>query len=162
MLVCSVAQSVCTLTNYILQESDHVKHGEKHFFDSTDFGASPTRTESPGAESRYHKNSPFTFEDSVPGSPLSRAGNSPRYSVGLKDPFFDSFSRYDSFSTHDRGSSPRKETLARFDSISSASGFDHSRGYSFDDSDPFGSTGPFKVSSESENTKKSSDHWSSF
>ncbi|KAM3304416.1 actin cytoskeleton-regulatory complex protein PAN1 [Capsicum chacoense] len=144
------------------KESDHVKHGEKHFFASTDFGASPTRTESPGAESRYQKNSPFTFEDSVPGSPLSRAGNSPRYSVGSKDPFFDSFSRYDSFSsTHDRGSSPRKETLARFDSISSASGVDHSRGYSFDDTDPFGSSGPFKVS-ESQNTKKSSDHWSSF
>ncbi|XP_009618644.1 uncharacterized protein [Nicotiana tomentosiformis] len=144
------------------KESDHVKHGEKHFFDSTDFGASPIRTESPGAEGRYQKNSPFTFEDSVPGSPLSRAGNSPRYSVGSKDPFFDSFSRYDSFSTHDHGSSPRKETLTRFDSISSTSGFDHSRGYSFDDSDPFGSSGPFKVSSESQNAKKSSDHWSSF
>ncbi|CAN4094105.1 unnamed protein product [Withania somnifera] len=143
------------------KESDHVKHGERHFFDSTDFGASPIRAESPGAESRYQKNSSFTFEDSVPGSPLSRAGTSPRYSVGSKDPFFDSFSRYDSFSTHDRGSSPRKETLTRFDSISSAGGFDHSRGYSFDDTDPFGSSGPFKVS-ESQNTKKSSDHWSSF
>ncbi|KAJ8540878.1 hypothetical protein K7X08_001694 [Anisodus acutangulus] len=139
------------------KESDHVKHEEKHFFDSTDFGASPIRTESPGAESRYQKNSPFTFEDSIPGSPLSRAGNSPRYSVGSEDPFFDSFSRYDSFSTHDHGSFPRKETLTRFDSISSATGFDHSRGYSFDDTDPFGSSGPFKVS-ESQSTKKSSDH----
>ncbi|KAG5613615.1 hypothetical protein H5410_024896 [Solanum commersonii] len=153
---------VDSVWGFSAKESDHVKHGEKHFFDSTDFGASPTRTESPGAESRYQKNSPFTFEDSVPGSPLSRAGTSPRYSVGSKDPFFDSFSRYDSFSTNDHASSPRKETLTRFDSISSATGFDHSRGYSFDDADPFGSTGPFKVSSESQNTKKSSDHWSSF
>lgn len=147
---------------FFLQDTDHDKHGGNYFFGSSDFGGSPVRSGSPAAESRYQKNSPFTFEDSVPGSPLSRAGNSPsRYSVGSGDPF-ESFSRYDSFSTHDRTSSPRRETLTRFDSISSTSGFDHSRGFSFDDSDPFGSSGPFKVSSESQTPKKNTDSWNAF
>ncbi|CAI9786499.1 unnamed protein product [Fraxinus pennsylvanica] len=113
------------------KDSDHGKHEEKYFFGSSDFGASPERTDSP------QKNSPFTFENSVPESPLSRAGNSPpRYSVESRDPFFDSFS-----STRD---------------------FGHSGGFSFDDSDPFGSSGPFKVSSESQTAKKGSESWGSF
>ncbi|KAK3010620.1 hypothetical protein RJ639_012323 [Escallonia herrerae] len=137
------------------KDSDYERQGEKYFFESSDFGGSPGRTASPQANSIFHQKSPFSFEDSVPSSPLSRAGNSPlRYSGGSADPFFDNISRYDSFSTHDHGSSPQRETFARFDSISSTTGFDHSRGFSFDDSDPFGSSGPFKVSSESQNSKK--------
>ncbi|KAL2538077.1 Calcium-binding EF hand family protein [Forsythia ovata] len=139
------------------KDSDHGKHEEKYFFGSSDFGASPERTDSP------QKNSPFTFENSVPGSPLSRAGNSPpRYSVESRDPFFDSFSRYDSFRTQDHVSSPRREALTRFDSINSTRDFGHGGGFSFDDSDPFGSSGPFKVSSESQTPKKGSDNWGSF
>ncbi|KAI3465457.1 hypothetical protein Pfo_022120 [Paulownia fortunei] len=134
-------------------DSGHGKHEEKYFFGSNDFGASPERSGSPHSDSAFQKNSPFTFEDSVPGTPLSRAGNSPRYSVESRDPFFDSFSRYDSFSMHDRGSSPPRENLTRFDSINSTRGFDHSSNFSFDDSDPFGSTGPFKVSSETPKQK---------
>ncbi|KAK6160838.1 hypothetical protein DH2020_004219 [Rehmannia glutinosa] len=135
-------------------DSDHGKHDEKYFFGSNDFGASPERSSSPHSDSAFQKNSPFnTFDDSVPGTPHSRADNSPRYSVESRDPFFDSFSRYDSFSTHDRGSSPRRENLTRFDSINSTRGFDHSSNFSFDDSDPFGSSGPFKVSSETPREK---------
>lgn len=142
------------------KDTDHSKSGENYFFGSNDFGASPRGTDSPQADSSF-KNSPFRFEDSVPGSPLSKTGNSPpRYSVESRDPFFDSFSRYDSFSTQDRGSSPRRDNLSRFDSISSTSGFDRSRKFSFDDSDPFGSSGPFKVSN-AESPKKGSE-WSSF
>ena len=48
---------------------------------------------------------------------------------------------------------------ARFDSINSGRGFGHTETYSFDDSDPFGSTGPFKVSSENQTPRKSSDNW---
>ncbi|CAI9755801.1 unnamed protein product [Fraxinus pennsylvanica] len=136
------------------KDSDHGKHEEKYFFGSSDFGASPARTDSP------QKNSPFTFENSVPGSPLSRAGNSPPgYNAESRDPFFDSFSRYDSFSTQDNISSPRQETITRFDSLNSTRDFGHSGGFSFDDSDPFGSSGPFKVLSESQAPKKGSESW---
>lgn len=60
------------------------------------------------------------------------------------------------------GGSPRRETLTRFDSINSTRSYDHSRGFSFDDSDPFGSSGPFKVSSDSQNPRKGSENWSAF
>ncbi|CAI9115234.1 OLC1v1016081C1 [Oldenlandia corymbosa var. corymbosa] len=145
------------------KDTDHnKKQTEDYFFGSSDFGASPTRTESPQADNSFQRNTTrIGFEDSVPGSPVSRAGNSPRGG----DPFFDSFSRYDSFSSgqqQDRG----RETLTRFDSINSTRSFDHGRGgFSFDDSDPFGSSGPFKVSSsgDSQTPKKGSDsNWSSF
>ncbi|KAL3617723.1 hypothetical protein CASFOL_038044 [Castilleja foliolosa] len=136
------------------KDPDHGKNDEKYFFGSNDFGASPDRNGSPQSDSPFQKNSPFTFEDSVAGSPRSRADNSPRYSVESRDQFFDNFSRFDSFSTHDQASSPRRGNLSRFDSISSTSGFDHSNNYSFDDSDPFGSSGPFKVSSDTSPREK--------
>ncbi|KAG6400189.1 hypothetical protein SASPL_137014 [Salvia splendens] len=109
------------------------------------------RSSSPRAESAFPKSNLF-FEDSVPSTPLTRAGDSPRYGNDSRDPF-ESFSRYDSFSTQDHASSPRGETYGRFDSISSSRGFDHSSNYSFDDSDPFGSSGPFKVSSDTSKEK---------
>ncbi|KAL1547095.1 epidermal growth factor receptor substrate 15-like 1 [Salvia divinorum] len=126
------------------KDPDGAKNDEKYFFGSNDFGASPERSSSPRAESAFPKSNLF-FEDSVPSTPLTRTGDSPRYGNDSRDPF-ESFSRYDSFSTHDNASSPRGETHARFDSMSSSRGFDHSSNYSFDDSDPFGSSGPFKVS----------------
>ncbi|XP_074286751.1 uncharacterized protein LOC141611971 [Silene latifolia] len=132
-------------------------------FDSSGFGSSP-RNDSPQGDNSYNKTSPFNFADSVPATPsFSKSGNSPRYSEA-GDGFFDNYSRFDSFNMNESARfSPPRETLTRFDSISSSrSGFGgHSRGFSsFDDSDPFGSTGPFKVSSET--PKKSSDNWSSF
>ncbi|KAM7517375.1 hypothetical protein LguiA_006958 [Lonicera macranthoides] len=144
------------------KDLDHEKQDGKYFFGSSGFGMSPTKTESPQAS--YNK-SPFTFEESVPSTPLSRAGNSPpRYSVASGDSFFDNAGRYDSFSMRDQGGfSPRQETLTRFDSINSTRGFDNSHGFSFDDSDPFGSSGPFKVSSENHSPRKgSSDKWGAF
>ncbi|KAL0352519.1 UNVERIFIED_CONTAM: EH domain-containing protein 2 [Sesamum calycinum] len=158
-----VLRHACPCYDHVINmfmDPDHGKHDEKYFFGSNDFGASSERSFSPHADSAFQKNSPFTFEDSVPGTPHSRTGNSPRYSVESRDAFFDNFSRYDSFSTHDRASSPRRENLTRFDSINSTRGFDHSSNYSFDDSDPFGSSGPFKVSAET--PKKDSDKWSGF
>lgn len=53
------------------QDVDNEKQAEKYYFGSGDFGTSPTRTESPQADSSFPKNSRFSFEDSVPGSPLS-------------------------------------------------------------------------------------------
>ncbi|GER37367.1 calcium-binding EF hand family protein [Striga asiatica] len=119
------------------KDPDAEKHDEKYFFGSN----VPDANGSPHTGDGFRKNNLFNFEDSVPD-------NSPRYSVESGDPFFDSFSRYDSFSTHDRGSSPRQKNFSRFDSMSSTRGFEHSSNYSFDDIDPFGSSGPFKVSSE--------------
>ncbi|KAH1065879.1 hypothetical protein J1N35_030866 [Gossypium stocksii] len=57
------------------QGGDSDKHNE--VFGSSDFGVRPTRTESPSAESFYDEKCPFTFQDSVPSTPLSEFGNSP-------------------------------------------------------------------------------------
>ncbi|KAJ8899365.1 hypothetical protein K2173_018339 [Erythroxylum novogranatense] len=136
------------------RESDSDKHGD--FFGSEDFGVKPIRTESPPVESVFQKSS--FFEDSVPGTPLSRFGNSPRYSEAGDN--FDNFSRFDSFSMND---SPKQGRLTRFDSVNSAKEFGHTRGFSsFDDTDPFGSSGPFKVSSDNQTPKKGPEHWGAF
>ena len=76
-------------------------------------------------------------------------------------------SRFDSFNAHDQPEggtlqSPR-HSLARFDSMRSTTGFDHSHEFlSFDDSDPFGSTGPFRTSLESQTPRRDSGNWSGF
>ncbi|KAH0918263.1 hypothetical protein HID58_025923 [Brassica napus] len=59
------------------------------------------------------------------------------------------FSRFDSINSSRDFGGP---SLSRFDSMNSTK--DH--GYSFDDADPFGSTGPFKVSSDDQSPKKRS------
>lgn len=70
------------------------------------------------------------------------------------------FSRFDSISSSmDFGQSSQRH--ARFDSIGSSRDFGHGA-FSFDDADPFGTSGPFKVSSESQSPKKSSDSWRAF
>ncbi|KAJ7957986.1 Calcium-binding ef-hand-containing protein [Quillaja saponaria] len=171
---------------------------QRDFFGSDSFGLSPVKTASPHADSIFQTKSPFTFEDSVPGTPLSKFGNSPRYSEA--GDHFDNLSRFDSFSMHDARYSSHPEKLTRFDSISSGQDFgynsesftrfdsisgsrdfghnhgrltgfestnstrdfSHSGAFSLDDTDPFGSSGPFKVSSDSETPKRSSDNWSAF
>ncbi|CAL9215713.1 unnamed protein product [Arabidopsis halleri] len=67
-------------------------------------------------------------------------------------------SRFDSINSSKDFGGP---SLSRFDSMNSTKDFSGSHGYSFDDADPFGSTGPFKVSSD-ESPKKRSDNWNSF
>ncbi|KFK44188.1 hypothetical protein AALP_AA1G226100 [Arabis alpina] len=67
-------------------------------------------------------------------------------------------SRFDSINSSRDFGGP---SLSRFDSMNSTKDFSGSHGYSFDDADPFGSTGPFKVSSD-ESPKKKSDNWNSF
>ncbi|WVZ21390.1 hypothetical protein V8G54_008712 [Vigna mungo] len=224
------------------------------FFKSDDFGINPIRTGSTHTDSTFQTKSPFTFDDSVPATPVSKFENSPRYSEA-GDHFFD-MSRFDSF-RHESGYSPQPERLtrfdsinsskdfgfgndkftrfdsvssskdfgfgndkftrfdsissskdfgnsndqftrfdsisgskdfgyspeklqrfdsmssnndfgfggqghARFDSISSTKDFGPSGAFTFDDSDPFGSSGPFKVSSENHSPKKGSDNWSAF
>ncbi|KAK9073645.1 hypothetical protein SSX86_006239 [Deinandra increscens subsp. villosa] len=103
--------------NDTAKDAEHEKHGESYFFDKNSFTASPRKPDSPQANSSFFQSkSPFGFDDSVPGSPASRAATSPRYSMGAaENSFFDNFSSYDSFSA---AGSPKKETL-RFDSMSS-------------------------------------------
>ncbi|XP_039004002.1 epidermal growth factor receptor substrate 15-like 1 [Hibiscus syriacus] len=68
-------------------------------------------------------------------------------------------SRFDSFNARDQ---PDK-SLSRFDSMGSSKGFGHNSEFaSFDDNDPFGSTGPFRTSLESETPRRDSDKWSAF
>ncbi|XP_022741931.1 uncharacterized calcium-binding protein C800.10c isoform X2 [Durio zibethinus] len=56
-----------------------------------------------------------------------------------------------------------QHSLARFDSMRSTTGFDHSHEFpSFDDTDPFGSTGPFRTSLESQTPRRDSDNWNAF
>ncbi|PWA66023.1 hypothetical protein CTI12_AA331980 [Artemisia annua] len=110
---------------------EHEKHGESYFFDSNSFTASPRKSDSPqGSNSFFQKKSPF-------GSTQDN-----------------NFSRFDSMS-----STAQDRSFARFDSMSSNAGFDHGHTYSFDDSDPFGSSGPFKVLSESQTGKNETDKW---
>ncbi|KAG2698105.1 hypothetical protein I3760_07G134900 [Carya illinoinensis] len=170
--------SVWGFNTTTIKYSDDEKH--KDIFRSSEFDVKPVRTGSSRAESIFPTKSPFMFEDSVPGTPMSRFGNSPRYSEA-GDHFFDNSTRFDSFSMHDGGISPRErftrfdsmssskdfgyggDRLTRFDSMSSTKDFSHSGAgaFTFDDTDPFGSSGPFRVSSENQ-TPKSSDNWSAF
>ncbi|KAF8405559.1 hypothetical protein HHK36_010466 [Tetracentron sinense] len=146
------------------KDTEHERHRENYFFGSGDLGLNPIRTESPQADGMYQKKSPFTFADSVPGTPLFNSGISPpRYSEGSEDHSFDNFSRFDSFSMHDSTFFPQRETLARFDSVRSTRDSDHSHGFpSFDDTDPFGSSGLFKTSMDSQTPRRGSDNWSAF
>ncbi|KAE9586670.1 hypothetical protein Lal_00004540 [Lupinus albus] len=200
------------------KDSD-LDHQRDFFTSGDDFGINPIRTGSTHTDGTFQSKSAFTFDDSVPATPASKFGNSPRYSEA--GDFFDMSSRFDSFSMHESGYSPKAEPRftrfdsissskdfsynpaslsrfdsissskdfgynpgtftrfdsissskdfgfgreaghARFDSISSTKDFGHSDAFSFDDTDPFGSSGPFKVSSESHSPKKNSDGWSAF
>ncbi|KAK8346185.1 hypothetical protein V6Z12_A07G197100 [Gossypium hirsutum] len=75
--------------------------------------------------------------------------------------------RFDSFNASDQpdsglNKSPR-HSLTRFDSMRSTTGFDHGHEFSsFDDADPFGSTGPFRTSLESQTPRRDANKWSAF
>ncbi|RVW75056.1 hypothetical protein CK203_056036 [Vitis vinifera] len=113
---------------------DHERHTENYFF-GDEFDLKPIRTESSQASGSFPKKSTFTFDDSVPSTPL--------YS-------------------HDSGYFQPRETLARFDSKRRHTDYDHGHGFpSSDNSDPFG-TGPFKTSLDSQTPRRGSDNWSAF
>ncbi|KAK4284920.1 hypothetical protein QN277_001688 [Acacia crassicarpa] len=132
-----------------------------NFFHSQDFGLSLIKTGSPRVDDPHQKSNRFTFDDSVPSTPLFSSGTSPRSSREWSEPAFDN-SGFDSFSTHDSGFLHSRDTLARFDSIRSSREFDQGHGFpAFDDSDPFGS-GPFRSSSESQTPRRGSESWSAF
>lgn len=157
-----------------LQERDLDGAGDNYFFSSGDLGLNPIKTASPQAGDLFQKTGGFSFDDSVPSTPLFSSSTSPQRPKDWLENAFD-FSRFDSFGTHDSVSLPARETSrfdsfgthdsapeapVRFDSVRSSVDFDH--GFpAFDDSDPFGS-GPFRTSSESQTPRRGSDNWSAF
>ncbi|XP_057958707.1 uncharacterized protein LOC131151482 [Malania oleifera] len=147
------------------KDTDQERLSENSFFGYGDLGLNPLRTNSPRMDDMFQKKGPFSFVDSVPGTPLFNSGNSPsRFSEASEDHSFNSFSRFDSFSKHDSGFFPPQDSFSRFDSIRSSRDSEHGRGFpAFDDTDPFGSTGLFKTSSDSQTPRtKESDKWSAF
>ncbi|KAL5562330.1 hypothetical protein UlMin_032077 [Ulmus minor] len=147
------------------KDMEHERNNDNYFFGAGDFGLNPIRTGSQNAGSPSQNNRSFAFDDSVPSTPLYNLSTfSPKYNKDGSEPSFDSFSRFDSFnSTHDSGFFPSKDTFSRFDSVRGSRDFDQSQGFpSFDDSDPFGSSGPFRTSLDSQTPKKGTDSWSAF
>ncbi|XP_057983974.1 uncharacterized protein LOC131168507 [Malania oleifera] len=147
------------------KDNDHDRLSESSFFGHGDLGLNPIRTNSPRMDDMFLKKSPFTFADSVPSTPLFNYGNSPsKFSEVSEDQSFNSFSRFDTFSKQDSGFFPPQDSFSRFDSIRSSRDSEHGHGFpSFDDADPFGSTGLFKTSLESETPRKrESDKWGVF
>ena len=122
---------------------NHERDTENYFF-GDEFDLKPIRTESSQASGSFPKKSTFTFDDSVPSTPLYSISNSPwRFNEGSVHSF-DPFSRFDSFKSHDSGYFQPQETLARFDSKRRHTDYDHGHGFpSSDNSDPL-ALGPLR------------------
>ncbi|XP_050145654.1 uncharacterized protein LOC126621284 isoform X6 [Malus sylvestris] len=144
-----------------------LESNKDHYFSGPgEFGLNPIRTGSSQGGGFSQKSRPFTFDDSVPSTPLSafNSGYSPPRYKDSSEPSFDTFSRYDSFrSTQDTGFFPQPETLGRFDSMRSSRDFDQGNGFpTFDDiPDPFGSSAPFRSSLDSQTPRRDSDPFGS-
>ncbi|QCE01905.1 epidermal growth factor receptor substrate 15 [Vigna unguiculata] len=144
------------------EERDFEGAGDNYFFDSGELGLNPIKTGSPRVGDPFQRNSGFSFDDSVPSTPLFNSSSSPQRPKEWLENAFD-FSRFDSFRTHDSVSLPaRGEATEHFDSVRNSVDFDHVHGFpAFDDSDPFGS-GPFRTSTDSQTPRRESDSWSAF
>ncbi|CAH8357550.1 unnamed protein product [Eruca vesicaria subsp. sativa] len=124
----------------------------------------------PAAHDDFSSNSFSRFDSFNNNDAFSLSRSDSMRSTSEPDPFasrFDSFNyqRYDSFNAqsydnnNNNASETPKASLTRFDSIGSTRDSDYSHGFGFDDHDPFGSTGPFKTSTSTAETPRSSDHW---
>ncbi|CAH8342251.1 unnamed protein product [Eruca vesicaria subsp. sativa] len=130
------------------------------------FGNSPPRySDASTRDNNFDSFSRFdSFNASEAGAGFSSSSQPERLSRfdsinSSKDFGGAAFSRFDSVNSSRDFGGP---SLSRFDSVNSTKDFSGSHGYSFDDADPFGSTGPFKVSSDDQSPKKKSDNWNSF
>ncbi|XP_010534255.1 PREDICTED: epidermal growth factor receptor substrate 15-like isoform X2 [Tarenaya hassleriana] len=144
------------------------------------FGNSPPRFSDASARDNNFDNSFSRFDSFNTTSEMGFSSQPERFSrfdsISSSKDFGESLSRFDSinssrgfgadkFSRSDSINSNRDfggHLLSRFDSISSSKDVGGSHGYSFDDADPFGSSGPFRVSSEDKSPRKRSDNWNSF
>ncbi|PRQ25189.1 putative EF-hand domain pair protein [Rosa chinensis] len=144
------------------KDTDHDGNRDNYYYGgSGEFGLNPIKTGSSQTSSFSQKSRPFTFDDSVPSTPLNSGYSPPRFKDSL-EPSFDSLSRFDSFRSHDSGFFPQ-EKFGRFDSMRSSRDFDQGHGFpSFDDiPDPFGSSAPFRTSLDSETPRRDSDPFGS-
>ncbi|CAH8306058.1 unnamed protein product [Eruca vesicaria subsp. sativa] len=126
----------------------------------------------PAAHDDFSSNSFSRFDSFNNNDAFSLSRSDSMRSTSEPDPFasrFDSFNyqRYDSFNAqsydnNNNASETPKASLTRFDSIGSTRDSDYSHGFGFDDHDPFGSTGPFKTTTSTAETPRSSDHWNAF
>ncbi|TKY57555.1 actin cytoskeleton-regulatory complex protein PAN1 [Spatholobus suberectus] len=143
------------------EERDLDRAGDNYFFGSGELGLNPIKTGSPQPGDLFQRSRGFSFDESVPSTPLVSSSSSPQRPKEWLETAFD-FSRSDSFRTHDSVSLPARETPEQFDSVRNSADFDHVHGFpAFDDSDPFGS-GPFRTSSDSQTPRRGSDNWSAF
>ncbi|KAK9944397.1 hypothetical protein M0R45_009967 [Rubus argutus] len=145
------------------KDTDHDGNRDNYYYGgSGEFGLNPIKTGSSQAGGFSQKSRPFTFDDSVPSTPLYNSGYSPPKFKDSSEPSFDSSSRFDSFRSHDSGFFP-PEKFGRFDSMRSSRDFDQGHGFpSFDDiPDPFGSSAPFRTSLDSETPRRDSDPFGS-
>ncbi|RXH97797.1 hypothetical protein DVH24_010122, partial [Malus domestica] len=148
------------------KDMDQESNKDHYFSGPGEFGLNPIRTGSSQGGGFSQKSRPFTFDDSVPSTPLSafNSGYSPPRYKDSSEPSFDTFSRFDSFrSTQDTGFFPQPEALGRFDSMRSSRDFDQGNGFpTFDDiPDPFGSSAPFRSSLDSQTPRRDSDPFGS-
>nr|XP_028958108.1 uncharacterized protein LOC103421066 isoform X2 [Malus domestica] len=148
----------------LLDDMDQESNKDHYFSGPGEFGLNPIRTGS-SQGGGFSQSRPFTFDDSVPSTPLSafNSGYSPPRYKDSSEPSFDT-SRFDSFrSTQDTGFFPQPETLGRFDSMRSSRDFDQGNGFpTFDDiPDPFGSSAPFRSSLDSQTQRRDSDPFGS-
>nr|GMD58354.1 epidermal growth factor receptor substrate 15-like 1 [Ipomoea batatas] len=103
----------------------------------------------------------FALDASFSRFDSMRSTKDSEFDHGLFPPH-DSLARFDSFrSTADSeytfGNPPPRDSFARFDSFRSTKDSEYGHGFaSFDDADPFGSSGPFKTSFESETPRRDS------
>ncbi|XP_070678571.1 uncharacterized protein [Malus domestica] len=148
------------------KDMDQESNKDHYFSGPGEFGLNPIRTGSSQGGGFSQKSRPFTFDDSVPSTPLLafNSGYSPPRYKDSSETSFDTFSRFDSFrSTQDTGFFPQPETLGRFDSMRSSRDFDQGNGFpTFDDiPDPFGSSAPFRSSLDSQTQRRDSDPFGS-
>eukprot|EP00258_Populus_trichocarpa_P004443 XP_002306434.3 uncharacterized calcium-binding protein C800.10c isoform X2 [Populus trichocarpa] len=103
-----------------------------------------------------------SFKESDPGHGFSSSFSS--FGESRDPDHGHGFSKMDSFNAHDSGffQSSDNSSLARFDSVRGSKDSENHGFPSFDDAVPFGSSGPFKTSLESETPRGSSDNWRAF
>ncbi|PQQ06332.1 epidermal growth factor receptor substrate 15 [Prunus yedoensis var. nudiflora] len=128
------------------KDIDHESNRDHYFSGPGEFGLNPIRTGS-SAGGFSQNNRSFTFDDSVPSTPLSV------FNSGYSPPR----------STQDSGFFPQQETLGRFDSMRSSRDSDQGHGFpTLDDiPDPFGSSAPFRTSLDSQTPRRDSDPFGS-
>ncbi|KAL6217921.1 hypothetical protein ACLB2K_011138 [Fragaria x ananassa] len=119
------------------KDTDHDGNRDNYYYGgSGEFGLNPIKTGSSQSSGFSQKSRPFTFDDSVPSTPLNSGYSPPRF---------------------------KDSTGPSFDSFSSSRDFDQGHGFpSFDDiPDPFGSSAPFRTSLDNETPRRDSDPFGS-